>query len=664
MAFRKLEIPEGLNPKRDSYAVNMDSIFANSFAETRQDVGQFFGSLGETVGRAYEGAKSVVQDKDFTGPQKVMGVMGQVAGGVSGVVGDLVMGAGKIGLSQEAEDSFKAKLTSIGQGVAKSDVAKSVVDWYGNLSKEDKLFVDSVGGVAAFIADVYAPGTAKTITQKGAKTISEGVDAVMDATRPARIASQEQKVNEAVGRILQGTPDDVAAGKRALTELDTKGVETYADLNARIDERIGGLSKKVDEELSKDTNLYKSTDLAKVTEVGGEVVAQSPVRDALAGLRKAYLLSNDPVNAKRIEQLTSRMNTSGLTLKEVNDIAREYGTAFKDKAFDKMGNPKAGFGAEGFENVRSGVKDVLRSKMSGEATKALDSQISDLYSTKNLTTKMEVKVNQLFQRLKNRTLGQKVGGALADVFDMLTLGSARGFVQKLIPSNVGLKTANSLDLERELAKNLAQIEKLLEIKNEKTFADEVAKYLREAQPGMSIRPTEPSFNQGEIPLTTVTPKSTGAVDNLMKEAKKYKSAEEFVRSQPVVYHGSPVPLKRFSNKKGGVFFTEEYADATGFAGSPDNVYEGYLNFKKPLEIDAKGAKWDEIDSKWGNSTVEINSKAQEDGYDGVIFRNIIDNIADDAEAGIPGNIYYAMKPEDAFVNESQLIDIWKKANGQ
>lgn len=111
-----------------------------------------------------------------------------------------------------------------------------------------------------------------------------------------------------------------------------------------------------------------------------------------------------------------------------------------------------------------------------------------------------------------------------------------------------------------------------------------------------------------------------------------------------------------------MFFTEEYADATGFAGSPDNVYEGYLNFKNPLEIDAKGAKWDEIDSKWGNSTVEINSKAQEAGYDGVIFRNVIDNIADDAEAGMPGNIYYAIKPEDAFLNESQLAEVWEKAN--
>ena len=137
-----------------------------------------------------------------------------------------------------------------------------------------------------------------------------------------------------------------------------------------------------------------------------------------------------------------------------------------------------------------------------------------------------------------------------------------------------------------------------------------------------------------------------------------------MRSQPVVYHGSPVPLEKFDNKKGGVFFTEDYYEATGFAGTPDNTYEGFLNFKKPLVVDAKGAKWDEINTPYGNSTQEVVSNAEKDGYDGIVFKNIIDNTFDDAEVGTPGNIYYAYKPEDAFVNESQLEDIWNKAQSE
>ena len=150
-------------------------------------------------------------------------------------------------------------------------------------------------------------------------------------------------------------------------------------------------------------------------------------------------------------------------------------------------------------------------------------------------------------------------------------------------------------------------------------------------------------------------------DNLAQEAKKFKTAEEFVEAQPVVYHGSSVPLKSFSNKKGGVFFTDNYADATGFAGTPDNVYEGFLNFKKPLVIDAKGAKWDNLNTKWGKSTVEVASNAEKAGHDGVTFKNIVDNIGDTEGFGGESTIHFAFKPKDSFINESQLTDIFNKA---
>lgn len=151
------------------------------------------------------------------------------------------------------------------------------------------------------------------------------------------------------------------------------------------------------------------------------------------------------------------------------------------------------------------------------------------------------------------------------------------------------------------------------------------------------------------------------LQSLATEAKKYKSAEEFVKAQPTVYHGSPVELKNFHNKS-GVFFTDSLEDASGFGGNPDHVYEGYLNFKNPLIIDAKGAKWDELDTKYGKSTREIIGNAQKDKYDGVVFKNIVDNIGDTADWGGHSTISYAYKPRDAFLNESQLTDLYNKTN--
>ncbi|MFA5197671.1 MAG: hypothetical protein WC437_04620 [Patescibacteria group bacterium] len=176
-----------------------------------------------------------------------------------------------------------------------------------------------------------------------------------------------------------------------------------------------------------------------------------------------------------------------------------------------------------------------------------------------------------------------------------------------------------------------------------------------------LKAIDEGMKQTEVPkkegISVISPE----FQPLAQEARKYKSAEEFVKAQEIVYHGSPTPLKSFSDKKGGVFFTDSMEDASGFAGNPDNVYEGYLSFKNPLVIDAKGAKWDKLNTKWGKSTQEVISNAEKDGYDGVIFKNIVDNIMDTENVGGTSTISYAYKPKDVFLNESQLTDIYNQA---
>ncbi len=321
----------------------------------------------------------------------------------------------------------------------------------------------------------------------GAKALGTTVDAAQEERRVTRLAKQEEKVNDAVGRIIQGKPEDIPQAKKALMELDTEGVSTYKDLNTRTGDSIESLSKAQDAELGQYTEKYTSDTLGKYTKVGDTTVVQNPVKDALDGLENAYKLSGEAPNAERIAQLRNKLETEGLTVQEINKIAKEYGVEYKDRSFDKMGNPKAGYNAESFENTRKGVKDVIRERLPNEKSKALDESMSNMYALKDLTVNMENKVNSLYQRIKNRTLAQKVGGAVADVVDLVSMGTLRGFIQKLLPSNVGLKTANSMDLERELSKNLAQVEKLLAIKDEKKFSEAVGKYMEEMQPGMSTR---------------------------------------------------------------------------------------------------------------------------------------------------------------------------------
>jgi hypothetical protein len=86
-----------------------------------------------------------------------------------------------------------------------------------------------------------------------------------------------------------------------------------------------------------------------------------------------------------------------------------------------------------------------------------------------MTRKIENTIAKLEQRITRRTLGQKVGGAITDVTDMLTGGLLRGAVNKLLPSNVGNKTMNSLDIQAELRKNLNELERINNIKNDAAF---------------------------------------------------------------------------------------------------------------------------------------------------------------------------------------------------
>lgn len=71
------------------------------------------------------------------------------------------------------------------------------------------------------------------------------------------------------------------------------------------------------------------------------------------------------------------------------------------------------------------------------------------------------------------------------------------------------------------------------------------------------------------------------------------------------------------------YFVDHY-DTSG-------VYEVYLNITNPLELDAKGSMWNKLPSEYNGKKIDGTDTrawaefAYENGYDGVIFRNIIDN---------------------------------------
>ena len=220
-----------------------------------------------------------------------------------------------------------------------------------------------------------------------------------------------------------------------------------------------------------------------------------------------------------------------------------------------------------------------------------------------------------------------------DVSDVIPVG---------LLAKLGLKPLKSLTKSRTLAKKI--VTEAIEETEEKVVKTIAKPKTVEVKPKPNV--VKPLLSD---------------IDPLVNEARKYKSADEFIKSQPVVYHGSQTPIKKFDNKKGGVFFTDDMMNADGYANG-ENVYEGVLNFKKPLVIDAKGRMHNDLKTPYGTDTESVVANIDKNKYDGVIFKNVKDSWIDDADVDTPSTIYYAFKPQDAFLNESQLTDIWKKSS--
>lgn len=73
---------------------------------------------------------------------------------------------------------------------------------------------------------------------------------------------------------------------------------------------------------------------------------------------------------------------------------------------------------------------------------------------------------------------------------------------------------------------------------------------------------------------------------------------------------------------------EQYAYEIDQSNINAGIYETYANIENPLEIDANGEQWDEInyeiDGETLETTREIAAYAKEHGYDGVIIKNVYD----------------------------------------
>lgn len=513
------------------------------------DVGKSFESrtknIGSSISRSMKGEQS--------GLEGGLQTFGQFAGAVGDVIGSgigsAVGAAYKVGTTKEQEaeinkikdEVFTALLNTPG---GKDAVAalKKFEEW-GEKNPRAKANLGAAFNIGDFALNFFGAGVAAKTGEKvgkgilegiasGAKTTAKAADAVTGSEIAGIIRNVTGKAPEmisetvlarkgpvdVVGEILQGTTKDKDIGVRALSEIDTSGVKTFEDLSGSIAKRKNDLIKVVDEALEADKTITKLDDLATVTTTKtGKEVSRNFVKDALEGLHELYVKIADPVKEQDILDLIEKANTTGLTRKEINNLSREYGSELADKGFSaRTGEALTSTNAQKFENIRSGIKDVARDTLQGGPAAVADAKLSDLIRVEELIEKNIEALNKIQQKVKPRNLVERAAGGVAKAIDLATLGGAKSFIAKFIPSNVGLKTMNYLDLEKGLEKNLkmfqkalkkgnnSELKKILEESTERDIS-KMKKYAPKEKPVVEEPLQLPAAGGSSAPIVTPAP---------------------------------------------------------------------------------------------------------------------------------------------------------------
>ena len=450
----------------------------------------FFKRLGDDLKKRGKGILETWRETvagEITPLETGLRTVGGVAGGLGDVLGQ-VMVSGFRALPDIVEDPLRAK----GRDILESEVGQlgmaalqqgfeAYDEWRESHPRAAKSLEATIN-----IAEWIPIGKGAGLAFKGAKRITPPAKAIAELPekgikqiKKVRTDKAISQVDDLVGTIAQGKKAELPKVKRALKDLDTEGVKTYSQLRERVDEKIKVISKEVDDYLTKEApKPLKLNKMITKTKVNDKVVYQNFALRALDDMAEMYTKIGDDVNATKYIEMKNKAEGTGLTLKDYNQLSRDYNTTFGNKAFSKTGDPLTSVNAVKYENTRKGLKNSIRNKIETDTPKELDASLSELYTTQRLVKKMEERVQTLAQKVQKRNIFQKVAGGLAGVVDIATLGAPKAFIMKLfIPSNVGMKTLNALDLDKALKKNLDKLRKINKMDDEK-IAKEVIKEIK------------------------------------------------------------------------------------------------------------------------------------------------------------------------------------------
>jgi uncharacterized coiled-coil protein SlyX len=280
---------------------------------------------------------------------------------------------------------------------------------------------------------------------------------------------------------VQGTTDNANKAIKSLQMIDTKWVKSYKDLAGQLSTKKKSVMQSLDEILASSDEVLTPTNSVTKTTVWSTTVESNNVQKALDHLTELHSKLWDDFEFARVNELSKKYATQGLSLKEVNDLARDYSRNLS--AFStKTGEPLTSVGAKALENTRKWLKQLTRERLGAlsQDAVALDDAYHNLADTSMMVDKMVEKVSALWQKVEPRTRLEWIANKAGKWANFLLWGTPKEFVSSmLLKSNQWLKTFNSIDLENKLAKNLKALDEIQNLVQNRASKDLVIAKIRE-----------------------------------------------------------------------------------------------------------------------------------------------------------------------------------------
>lgn len=575
--------------------------------------------------------------------------------------GALTGGLGTLGISlqeQAKEDQFDLGKTAFETGVGTA-LGGAFGLATGGLLESPR--------IAQQLSEEGAPRIINSLIKPLAKDFAYGKNPGRAVAQEGIIANSLEELQQKISTVRQSTGAQLG---EALKQVPTQSI-SLEDTLVYLDKAASEAVKMNDNSLLNRINSVKMAITDELQNVDGKIVS-SGKRD----------LSNVPLsevpNLKKLIGEMTRWTTNRTEDELTNKALKQTYGAVKEKMMNAVRESSPAL-ADRIEYLSSHYADLITAE---NATKYRDI-INQRQNLIGLSAKEAGLAGAVITAIVTGGASIPsvvVGLSVAGLDKLLASPAAKTRFAKALQTLADQKGMNAVEL---LASKVPQLKKFIK------------DWIKDPKMGLMIEDVSGKA-QGGIPNLS---------DDLLSQAKKFKSAEEFVRAQMKDFHGTNVRFDAFSKEKLGVstgaksaekgfWFTDSQDVAKGYGeyaseknvrdileqikieerkGNWDRVneltikaeelsaeyadpivIEAKLNLSNPSIYDAKGKGFLATDKKIN----DLIDKAIKNGNDSLIIKNLRDSVYS-SDIPVTHTIVF---DENKILTKSQLTKIWEEAN--